>query len=432
MRTRFPSILVTDASHKWFQTIVATLIFMLLEFTYINFVFENYEYSGFKYQFDVLKYAVGKALFIGALTILFSSSLPSFIFSFGMLTIIFLLIPNLIMYQFSGAPIVLPLSYILFIVFLSIKITPIKKIHSFVLSPAQQGYILLALGLVCIVPFIYAFGIDIDPSVMTFGDIIYVVREQGAEKFNVLTSYLYSPLTRVILPIGVIWGIDKRRYVVSAICAIMMLYLFLIIPHKATFFTLVIMLVFMPFRNYLHKISYFAFLLLLVLVVARFVTENMDKAMLESMLVRRVFFVPAMLNDLYFDFFSGKPLYLSHSIFGSFIDYPYDVNPSLVIGQKYFGEASANTGVVGDAFMNFGYIGIVVFLLLFALLVKLINKFSLQPMYFGLIFIIIVYFQNFALLTMLFTHGLGIMILLIIFLLNSNRNALATAQSDAK
>ena len=108
----------------------------------------------------------------------------------------------------------------------------------------------------------------------------------------------------------------------------------------------------------------------------------------------------------YFDFYENNHTYLSQSFFNPFIEYNYSVNPSNLIGELYFNNSlvSANTGLIGDAFMNFGYIGILIYILIFSfLIIKLSSK--IPNIYYGLLLIQLFSFQNSPMTTVLITHG---------------------------
>jgi len=129
--------------------------------------------------------------------------------------------------------------------------------------------------------------------------------------------------------------------------------------------------------------------------------------MFKSIFVRRVFFVPSLLNEFYFDFYKDSHLYLSHSIFSSFIDYNYDMSPAHTIADVYFHKPkmNANNGIISDGFMNFGYAGVVIYSLIFSLIFAFINSIKLNPKYFGLFVFYMLTFISSALLTVMLTHG---------------------------
>jgi hypothetical protein len=101
----------------------------------------------------------------------------------------------------------------------------------------------------------------------------------------------------------------------------------------------------------------------------------------ESLVGVRMTALPGLLTGYYYEFFSSHPkAHLGHSIFKSFIDYPYAVEPPYIIGSIYFHSPSndANANVWADAYANFGYGGIVCFTLLLAALLWLYDSMAVD------------------------------------------------------
>lgn len=94
-------------------------------------------------------------------------------------------------------------------------------------------------------------------------------------------------------------------------------------------------------------------------------------------IIRRVMLVPGALSTFYFDFFTkNTPDYWRQSIMRWFgFASPYSENISYMIGRLYLNDGSimANNGMVGDAFANFGWIGVVLFPLLLILSFKILD-----------------------------------------------------------
>jgi hypothetical protein len=143
---------------------------------------------------------------------------------------------------------------------------------------------------------------------------------------------------------------------------------------------------------------------------------------LHSLVVRRTLFMPANLSFLYHDFFSKHGyVCLSDSIFRGFIEYPYELVPPHLISQVYFGnpDMNANTGVVGNAFMNFGFIGLLLFGVLLVLVLKLMDALARHKdarIAVAAVATSAFVLSNSALLTGLLTHGLLLALVLIYFL----------------
>jgi hypothetical protein len=99
--------------------------------------------------------------------------------------------------------------------------------------------------------------------------------------------------------------------------------------------------------------------------------------MAESLVGVRMTALPGLLTGYYYEFFSSHPqAHLGHSILSSLVDYPYAVEPPYLIGARYFHSASndANANIWADAYANFGYAGIVLFTILFAILLWLYDS----------------------------------------------------------
>jgi len=90
--------------------------------------------------------------------------------------------------------------------------------------------------------------------------------------------------------------------------------------------------------------------------------------------------LPGLLTGYYYDFFSSHPhAQLGHSIFKSLVDYPYAVQPPYLIAFTYFHDAAmeSNANLWADAYANFGYVGIIIFSLLLAVVLWLYDSMAL-------------------------------------------------------
>src|SRR5204863_4172666 len=137
--------------------------------------------------------------------------------------------------------------------------------------------------------------------------------------------------------------------------------------------------------------------------------------MIPGLLVDRVIVVPAEIHYWYYDFFGvhgQAPLQLSQSIFAPLASAHYTTPIPEVIGWKYTGTAmSANVGLFGDAFANFGFAGCAIFALLFALVLKAVDgaaRATNARLAVALVGMPAFELVNSGLLTVLLTHGLAL------------------------
>ncbi|MGL5479555.1 MAG: hypothetical protein ACRDCB_10995 [Clostridium sp.] len=144
-----------------------------------------------------------------------------------------------------------------------------------------------------------------------------------------------------------------------------------------------------------------------------------------NFIIRRVFFVPNLLNYYYYDFFSinepdlFKQSFLRH--FGIKTMYPPIDN---MIGSIYFDKANmgANNGLFSDAYSNLGEIGLLIMPIIIVLSLKVLDFcargldtriYVVSSITLAFVFIS----SNFF--TILFTHGF-LVLCLVLFLLPRN------------
>lgn len=127
----------------------------------------------------------------------------------------------------------------------------------------------------------------------------------------------------------------------------------------------------------------------------------------------RMFFVPAALHGLYFEYFSNHPFaLLGGSELGNMFGSTYSQSSVYVVAQEYWGRMfSPNVGWIGDAYANFGPLGVVLFGIILAMILKTADGFasnkSIQPgVAEGLMVGPTLALCSSALGTVLLTHGL--------------------------
>src|SRR5699024_3158582 len=124
-----------------------------------------------------------------------------------------------------------------------------------------------------------------------------------------------------------------------------------------------------------------------------------------------LFFVPAQLHFIYFEYFSvNEKFYLSHSIFEGLVSSSYQYNPVKTIAMEVFGEDfSPNVGVIGDAYTNFGVFGMILIPVILGLYLWVLDSitYNMNLAYsVSLVVIPAMSLVNSSLFTSLLTHGL--------------------------
>jgi hypothetical protein len=248
------------------------------------------------------------------------------------------------------------------------------------LPPLKQSKIILYSISICLVVIVFAliyknlgFSLNLDLTK------VYEIRSQDPMSAIPLGGYIINWVALVINPIFLALFITKRKWVLAGIIIFLQIWLFSITGHKSHLFVLPFVLVLMWIITRRNPLAYMGVGLAGLTSLGMITYWLADNLWIASSLVRRVLFVPAQLSFFYYDFFSKNELvYLSVSKLGSFSDYPYHLDPGHLIGQVYFNQPATNavTGVVGDAYMNFGLVGLALYGILLVIVLKLVDSCS--------------------------------------------------------
>ena len=405
-------------------------MYVLLAVEYYRFVYINYYYlMGFEFRPEPVAVVAGFFMLAMAMTAVFI--LPGEdrgSYALSMLVALLLCLPSTVMYQFGGVSVFVPLYALLFLLLLRTPLLDMGRWRLPRLPVRYQRYLLPALCLLCLLPFPLAYGLEgIDLSFFAMGEETYDVRAAVSERDTLLTAYLLGPLRMVLLPMLIVYGLTdlKRSWWMSLLGVAGLLFLFLLNPQKSIFFGIAVVLAMYLFRSYRAKAGMILYGLAAACLTAALLNVATGHLMAESIVLRRLFFIPVIVSDNYFTFFDGHPMLLSHSVLGHWVDYPYQLEPSRMIGEMMYNraETNCNTGIVGDGFMNFGHVGAVLFVAAAALFVRCVEGQMQNARFFGLTALLVYTFLNSALLTTLLTHGGLVLLAAVCFLIPEERRA---------
>jgi len=403
--------------YKFINFFTLTLVFFFFELVYKTFVFSKFEYMGFQYSFDLFKYIEAKFIFFSILVFVTIKTPSKFIYAIISIFLLFMFIPALVIFEFvpSNKSIIYLMSFFIILLHLSGFVSMNFKLPK--ISEKQSIYLVLFFAIMLLLPIFAQYKFNLNFNVLKFQDI-YEVRSQSHVGLPII-GYFYNWLVKVIIPVLLAFSLIKKRYMLTVFSVVVLMYLFVAQAHKSVFFGVFIVLFFYLKKDYYKKITYFVLALLLVFVLTHLLTLTTGIFAPESILIRRVFFVPALLNTYYFEFFDNNHIYLSHSIFKSFFVYPYEVPPPAVIGMEYFNSdaTNANNGFFSDGFMNFGYFGVLLYSIFVVFLFKFFDALKIDSRYFGIFFVIIFTLISSAFLTSLLTHGILVLIILALFIM---------------
>jgi len=406
------------SSNKIIDAILLFLIMILLEFAYKNFVSEFFSNNGFIYNYRIDKYIITKLLLIVALY--FNTFNKKSLYFVSSLFIALMFIPNLIILEFvNNTPFAISFFILLTIIFFSLSNYLTINIKSVNLTIKNKLLVISIIGLLLFLPFIFIYKFDLNFKVLLFQDI-YKVRAIGKAKASALTAYSYNWLVKIIFPVALLLSMKYKNVLLFILILTAQLYLFLAQAQKSVFIS-IFLLGFYYLPSYYKQIRFLLTTIIITIISTSLITAFTGNIMIESIFIRRVFFVPAINNNFYFKFFKDKFIYHSHSILKSVFEYPYKLKPPFLMGKIFYNhpESSVNNGFISDGYMNMGFIGILINIIIIVSYFKIISKLNISPIFSG-VFIIIVYtLISSYLLTSLLTHGL-LLFLLIAFLLLQN------------
>lgn len=212
-----------------------------------------------------------------------------------------------------------------------------------------------------------------------------------------------------------------KRYLVVVLLLLAQVYFFSIAAHKSILFIPFLVFGAWIYFRYSNSLVLLPMAYIAVLIATLLSFYLFDDVVLSSLFSRRVFFVPANLCFVYFDFFSHhSQVYWSNSVLSSFLAYPYgDLGIPYVVGE-YLGRPGlgANNGFVSSGFAHAGMFGVFLYAAIIGLALRLINDMTSESMPVWIaVAISVVPLRNVLvssdLFTVMLTHGFGMTIILI-------------------
>ncbi len=400
-----------------------TLYRLILDLSYILVISKLSSYEGYYLTINNFK-LLESYLFLVFLSILIATFTSSRVKIFSSEYLLFLLflftyVPLGSLYALSDRSRVFfyycTIFWFLFIVFYFN--IPVFKLKS--LQIPKYTFIICAYGINLITLFlIYRYlGISLNFNL----SLVYDIRSKYIEARIPFAGYLFNWTGYVINPLLLSYSFDGKQWSTFMSSLFVQLLLFSQTGLKSFLFLPFLVLgVNWLYRRYGKNMLYILTVLMMsfVIILGILFYNLVGDVWSSSLFTRRALYIPALLSFYYYDFFSSRgPIYLSqHRLFGNLLTYPYSLDPPHLIGSVYFGSAeiSANNGILGDSYMNFGFAGSILWSFVLVLLLKILDSFvgvDRSRLVLGVTVVFTNVFTNSALLTNLTTHGFLLLIL---------------------
>ncbi len=204
---------------------------------------------------------------------------------------------------------------------------------------------------------------------------VYGIRAEAEQtEMGTILSYMFSIL-KIILPVLIVYCIYCKRYMLCCGLIVIELLLYSVDAVKSVLF----MTLFSVIGYYVYKKNMYILILpiSILLEIGTFAEKICNNSMyLIDLFVRRVMFVPVVLANNYFDFFSANPLDIARGgLLGKLgFNTPYKQNIPSIIGNNFDNQfVSANTGLIGDAYATLGFLGFFLFPIIFIVCIRILD-----------------------------------------------------------
>lgn len=296
---------------------------------------------------------------------------------------IFPILPMVAVYQHRGAFIEYLLMSISCLVliwgFIRLKLPVIRIDSARVLTEQYLFYITVGLGLI----FMAASAATGNIEYLNF-DIfrVYEFRTDAQMTRAGVLEYVVTNLVTIFMPLSIALSLESKNYKNLAILAGLTVLIFGFTSHKSHL-SIIFFVVFVYFvmKKFGLKGLIWSFTGIIAFgLILHFISRDLD--IFGTLTIRRIFFVPAYTNYLFYDYFSLNPKYLwsdSRLTFG-LVSNPYGVNMPRLIMELY-SDASVeevrrdlgtiNTGFLGSGYGQAGYFGMLLYAVLIGFMLKI-------------------------------------------------------------
>lgn len=418
---RFPIYIV----NKVILFLTLILFRVTLDFLYVNFVSQYYEYTGFDLTFSLPSYLVSW-LFVIIFSLVASPDINKPSDYFFMMAGLSLLIPLTSLYglaERSIQPLLVTGTTLVLIYFILKVRNPLRISPLFIKKGQKIALIISLLGVFWLI-FWYFYTGAYKYFNLSFSKV-YEFRSLSAEVANIgVMAYIVGWTYKVFIVFALAYFLMKKRFGWVFLLIVIQVFYYGVSAHKSVLFTpfMVVSVWFYLTRFKTLLIMPIGFTSIIIISYLAYVLFN--NMMLPSMFIRRVFFVPAQLSFDYFEFFNNNEFVVwSNSILSRFRDYPYDLSLPKLIGEYNGSGASANNGFISSGYAHFGYLGVVMYSIIFGLILRMLNYAAYYglPMWFTLAMTITPLRDSLIssdLFTTLLTHGLLVALILLLLSIN--------------
>ena len=257
-----------------------------------------------------------------------------------------------------------------------------------------------------------------------------------------LNGYYFHWLALIFNPAFFVYSLMRRRWWLAVLILVAQLLVASIVGMRSYFFALFFAAVIGWVASTRSPAMWMAGMLSAVTLAGTALYLVLGKSIVYLFFTGRFLLDAGRLNFLYYDFFSVHgPIPLAYLIkFYLHLPYPghypYATDPALLIGMVFFNQGSlaAVGGIVPDAFMNFGYAGLVIWAVALVLVSRILDAVSegvAPALAMAVIAMPVLSFTDTYFVRVLFTTGLFLGVVVLYLLPRAQRRGAADAAAAA-
>jgi len=210
---------------------------------------------------------------------------------------------------------------------------------------------------------------------------VYEFRAAAAANLPKVYGYINPWTAKVIFPFSLLLAVLTRKKILVLFSLLGSILMFGLTSHKGPLFYPFAVLFLYYISRLKRVIIFFVFCYISVIIISLLDHKTgIFSGWFASLCLRRVIFVPALLNFLYFDFFShNRLLFWSESkVTLGLFSKKFSLDTPHLIGYYYFGSEfiGANTGWIGSGYANAGFLGLLIYAIIIGLIFSFLNSLS--------------------------------------------------------
>lgn len=398
-----------------------TLYIIFLFMCYKGYLTNVYAYYGFNNNITFKSLLISFIIFTTVFIYIYKAKTESYSKLIVYVLLLINFIPSVVTFCFMPFDYTYLLYLVIYWAMMIIFVEMLNKIHiksnlKLLKSNMINVYVVVFVELMVVAIILLKYtGINLD-----FSDVYELRNNYFATRIPTLLSYLFAAF-KVINPLLFIYLYNCKKKLMSLLSLLVQIIAFLSDGSKSTLFSIILAFIIVKYfdrkksKNLFkdEKIKYYIILGLFLINFIGFLEYYVfNSSILYNYFIRRLFFIPSLLNQCYYDYFSINTVDLfRQSILGKFgFVSPYNVQIQKIISTVYFSSSDmlANNGLFSDAYMNLGKIGVFIMPFLVVLAFRILDYCSKNINSFYLITIIIsvsYIFLSSSFFTVLLTHG---------------------------